>query len=138
MAPARALAADYQACLAPAQAIFRRLCPVLCPDCAKPCCLRVSTRGVFDQPDLVVIAALNLPLIAAPPPSTSGCPFLLPQGCALPWPARPFTCLHYVCPPLTAALSAAEKASVEAGLVRAAELRSELMAALVDLPGGDE
>lgn len=134
MAPARSLAAAYQDCLAPAQASFDRLCPKLCPDCPSPCCRRVSTRGVFDQPDLVVIAALGLPPIPAPPPSRAGCPFLRPQGCVLPWPARPFTCLHYLCPRLGGAMTAAERSEVEAGLVRAGELRSELMAALVDLP----
>lgn len=136
MAPARRIAAAYQACLAPAQALFARLCPDLCPDCDQPCCLRVSTRGVFDQPDLVIIAALALPPIPAPPPSQHGCPFLAQTGCALPWPARPFTCRHYLCPRLEAALNAAEKVAVEAGLVHAGELRAELMAALVDLSEG--
>lgn len=136
MAPARALAGAYQACLAPAQALFDRLCPALCPACPEPCCGRVSTRGVFDQPDLVLIAALDLPPIPAPPPSSAGCPFLLPRGCALPWPARPFTCLHYLCPRLARAMTATELDGVEAALVRAAALRSQIMAALVDLPRG--
>lgn len=126
-AEARALAAELEACCQPARDAFARLCPELCPSCDKVCCLRISPHGLLDVVELVYCAALDLRNLPYPKPRERGCPFLEDQGCALPWRARPYACLHYVCDRLREALRGEELAAVERALERAAWLRSELM-----------
>jgi hypothetical protein len=130
-AEARALAGELEACYQSARQAFARLCPELCPDCPDVCCLRVSPHGLLDQPDLIHYAALGLRDLPYPRPRERGCPFLEEQGCALPWRARPFACLHYVCDRLRAALSSEELAAVERALERAGALRSQMFSAFI-------
>jgi hypothetical protein len=125
-AEARALAAELEACYQPARQAFARLCPELCPDCPQVCCLRISPHGLLDTVELVYYAALDLRNLPYPVPRERGCPFLEDQGCALPWRARPFACLHYVCGRLLEALGGEELAVVERALEQAAWLRSEM------------
>ncbi|MFH1033155.1 MAG: hypothetical protein V1806_01490 [Pseudomonadota bacterium] len=131
-APARDLAAQLEACYQPARQAFARLCPELCPTCPKVCCLRVSPHGLIDQMDLIYYAALDLRGLPYPRPRERGCPFLETQGCALPWRARPFACLHYICPLLRKALPPAELAVLELALEQAGALRSALFKAFLD------
>lgn len=128
-----ALAAQLEACLGPARQVFARLCPELCPTCGKVCCLGISPHGLLDPVDLIYFAALGLNHLPYPRPREKGCPFLEEAGCALPWRARPYACLHYICPRLSAALPGPELAAVEQALVRAGELRAMLHAAFVDV-----
>ena len=122
----RALAAELQACQRPARQAFARLCPELCPSCDKVCCLRISPHGLLDIVDLIYYAALDLRKLPYPRPRPRGCPFLEQEGCALPWPARPFPCLHYICARLGAAMTDEERALTERSLAQAALLRGEL------------
>ncbi|MBI4799258.1 MAG: hypothetical protein HY794_11110 [Desulfarculus sp.] len=131
-AATRDLAAHLEACLEPARQAFARLCPELCPACDKVCCLGISPHGLLDQVDLIYFAALGLNHLPYPRPRERGCPFLEAEGCLLPWRARPYACLHYVCPRLSAALSGPELAMVEQALERAGQLRARLHAAFVD------
>ena len=133
MAPARALAAQLAATLAPAREAFARLCPRLCPDCREPCCRRISPHGLLDQVDLLFMAAQGLADLPAPPPVSPGCPFLAVAGCRLPWAARPFACLRYLCRPIQDALTPGDLASLAAALTRAAGLRADLAAAFLVL-----
>lgn len=127
-APARRLAAELGACLGPARQAFARLCPDLCPVCHRPCCVRISRRGLLDIADLIFFAAQEVAELPYPRHSRlQGCPFLGEHGCNLPWRARPFACLHYVCGHLKRALSAEELRAVERSLERAAGLRTELV-----------
>lgn len=127
-AEARALAAELEACLQPARRAFDRLCPDLCPDCSRPCCVRISRRGLLDQADLIFFAALGVDDLPYPhQPRLQGCPFLGQAGCDLPWRARPYACLHYICPHLFRALDKKELNEVERSLERAGAMRSELV-----------
>lgn len=131
-AATRALAAELEACYEPARRAFGCLCPELCPTCPGVCCLRISPHGLLDQVDLIYYAALELRKLPYPRPRERGCPFLEAQGCLLPWRARPFACLHYICPRLAAALPAPELAAVERALERAGALRASLHAAFLE------
>jgi hypothetical protein len=132
-AQTRALATQLEACYQPARQAFARLCPDICPSCAKVCCLGISPHGLICQEDLIYYAALDLRDLPYPRPRERGCPFLEAQGCALPWRARPFACLHYICPSLANSLDKAELATVEQALERAGFLRSSLHAAFLNL-----
>ncbi len=126
------MAAEIEATLAPARVAFARLCSRLCPACPDPCCLRVSPHGLMDQTDVLHLAARDWRGTPLATPTDKGCPFLTAEGCNLPWEARPFACLRYLCRPLQDALEEAELAALAAALTRAAALRSELMAAFLD------
>jgi hypothetical protein len=82
--------------------------------------------------DLIYYAALDLRGLPYPRPRPRGCPFLENEGCALPWRARPFACLHYICARLQEALHDEELAKVEQALERAGHLRSMLFKAFLD------
>ena len=115
----------------PARQAFGRLCPELCPSCQKVCCRRVSPHGLLDLVDLIYFAALDLRDLPYPRPRERGCPFLEEAGCALPWRARPYACLHYLCAPLRQALGSQESAQVWSALEQAAGLRASLHAAFL-------
>ncbi|MCA1905094.1 MAG: hypothetical protein LDL11_00710 [Desulfarculus sp.] len=138
MVPVRTLAAEIEATLAPARAAFARLCPGLCPDCADPCCQRVSPHGLLDQTDVLYLAVRGWRGTPLAMPTAKGCPFLTPGGCGLPWQARPFACLRYLCRPIQRALAEAELAAITSAITRAAALRSRLMAAFLDGDGPAE
>lgn len=128
------LAAHLEACLEPARRAFARLCPELCPACQNTCCLRISPHGLLDQVDLIYFAALGLHHLPYPRPRERGCPFLEAEGCLLPWRARPYACLHYICAPMQDTLGRREFQEVWQALDRAGQMRAELHAAFVDLP----
>jgi len=107
--------------------IFARHCPSLCPTCSRSCCVRISRRGLIDTADLILMAVLAPQGVAYPRARLQGCPFLESHGCALPWKARPYACLHYVCPHLKRVMSAEEALAVDKALVEVGELRSELV-----------
>lgn len=130
-AQTRQLAAQLQACCQASQEIFQEACPQVCPACAKVCCLRISPHGILEPLDLVQAAALDLSL-PYPPGRGPGCPFLTPQGCALPWPARPHICLRHVCPTLAAFLGPERLALIHEDMSRAADLRARLMSAYLE------
>lgn len=136
-AEARALAMELEACYQPARDAFARLCPGLCPACPSVCCLRVSPHGLLDQTDLIHYAALGLRDLPYPRPRERGCPFLEEAGCALPWRARPYACLHYICDRLGAAMNEMERDEAERALERAAWLRGELVSAFLSGLGLD-
>jgi len=73
------------------------------------------------------MAALAPQGLPYPAGRLQGCPFLGEAGCALPWRVRPQACLHYVCGHLKRVMSPQEAREVEAALIRAGELRSELV-----------
>jgi hypothetical protein len=73
------------------------------------------------------MAALAPQGLPYPAGRLQGCPFLGEAGCALPWRVRPYACLHYVCGHLKRVMSPQEAREVEAALIRAGELRSELV-----------
>jgi len=127
--PARELAARIDARLKTPREIFARHCPSLCPACSRPCCVRISRRGLIDTSDLILMAALAPEGLPYPRARLRGCPFLEPDGCALPWNARPYACLHYVCGHLQRAMTPAEAGAVDQALVEVARLRSELVGA---------
>ncbi|MCB2226448.1 MAG: hypothetical protein KQH53_07190 [Desulfarculaceae bacterium] len=128
-APARALVARIDARLKLPREVFARHCPSLCPKCSRPCCVRISRRGLIDTSDLILMAALAPEGLPYPSARMRGCPFLEVGGCALPWNARPYACLHYVCPHLRRAMTHAETMAVEQALVKVGNLRSELVGA---------
>ncbi len=128
-APARDLVARIDALLDLPRAVFAQHCPSLCPACSRPCCVRISRRGLIDTADLLVMAVLAPDGVAYPRARLKGCPFLESHGCALPWRVRPYACLHYVCPHLKRVMSAEEAEAVERALVEVGELRSELVGA---------
>lgn len=107
--------------------IFARLCPELCPDCEEDCCRRVSQRGVMDEADLVFLALQGITALPAAARQDGLCPWLGREGCALPWNARPFACLHYLCEPLQNAMSPHELKHVRASLTQAGDARSRLL-----------
>ncbi|BEQ15044.1 hypothetical protein [Desulfoferula mesophila] len=127
--PARELALRISQTLELPRRVFARHCPELCPDCARPCCARISRHGILDAADLILMAVLNPDGAPYPSARSEACPFLSPEGCELPWSARPYACLHYVCDALRRAMSPEEAQEVERALARAGELRSELVAA---------
>jgi len=116
----------YQILEAPLQ-IFARLCPALCPSCPEACCRRVSQRGVMDTADLIFIAAQGLSALPQAVGRDGRCPWLGEEGCILPWNARPFACLHYVCAPLQNAMSPIESEQIRASLAQAGDARSRLL-----------
>ncbi|MCF8031624.1 MAG: hypothetical protein K9K66_01475 [Desulfarculaceae bacterium] len=91
--------------------------------------MRISRRGLIDTSDLILMAALCPKGLPYPRARMRGCPFLEKDGCALPWNARPFACLHYVCGHLRRVMTHAEAQAVEQALVEVARLRSELVGA---------
>ena len=128
-ATARELIARLDALLDLPRAVFARHCPSLCPACVRPCCVRISRRGLLDTADLLVMAALEPRGVPYPRARLQGCPFLETDGCALPWRVRPYACLHYVCPHLKRVMTSKEAQAVERALVEVGELRSELVGA---------
>lgn len=60
------------------------------------------------------------------------CPFLGGGGCELPWLARPYACLHYVCGHLKRVLTVEELAQVEAALAEVGDLRSQMVGAYTE------
>ena len=75
---------------------------------------------------MAVLAPQGVPF---PTARLQACPFLGSGGCELPWPARPYACLHYVCGHLKRVMTAEELAQVEATLAEVGKLRSELVGA---------
>ncbi len=133
-APVRALAARMEALFASVRGVFAEHCPALCPLCPKPCCSRVSRRGVMDETDLLHFAALGFSQLAAPVPG-SGCPWLGPAGCVLDWRTRPYACLHYVCPRLERGMHPNELARAGEVFSETARLRAEMMTAYLEAGG---
>lgn len=86
----------------------------------------------MDQTDVLYLAVRDWRGVPIATPTAKGCPFLAAEGCNLPWEARPFACLRYLCRPLQDALEEAELAVITAAITRAGTLRSELMAAFLD------
>lgn len=125
---ARSLLAAYD----PLRQIFARLCPGLCPACARVCCAHVDVKGLFDQADLIQMAALGLDRPPLPRPVAKGCAFLGQAGCRMPWQARPYACLHYLCAPLLQAMSLSERQSAASALREAALLRADLLNAFLE------
>ncbi|MCB2192183.1 MAG: hypothetical protein KQI62_11495 [Deltaproteobacteria bacterium] len=109
--------------------VFARHCPNLCPSCSRPCCVRISRRGLLDTADLILMAVLVPEGVPFPAARLQACPFLGEQGCELPWLARPYACLHYVCTHLKRVMTLEETQAVDQALVRAGDLRSELVGA---------
>lgn len=107
--------------------IFARLCPDLCPTCSEACCGRVSHRGVLDEADLIFLATQGIQALTRAVRSDDLCPWLDQEGCALPWNARPFACLHYVCEPLREAMGPNDLDDVQICLAQAGGLRSNLL-----------
>ncbi|MBU1156932.1 MAG: hypothetical protein KJ921_13830 [Proteobacteria bacterium] len=125
--PARELAAQISRTLELPRRVFARHCPHLCPTCSRPCCLRISRRGLLDTADLILMAVLVPQGVPFPTARLQACPFLGGGGCELPWLARPYACLHYVCGHLKRVLTVEELAQVEAALAEVAKMRSELV-----------
>lgn len=117
------------ACLEAPRRVFARHCPQLCPACSRPCCQRISKRGLLDISDLILMAALAPEGLPYPQASLQGCPFLGQGGCTLPWKVRPYACLHYVCGHLKRVMTPEEAGAVERALSEVAALRSELLGA---------
>lgn len=133
-APVRDIAARMEALFAPVRGVFAKHCPALCPLCPKPCCQRVSRRGVMDEADLMHFAALGFSALAQPA-GGPGCPWLGPTGCVLDWRTRPYACLHYVCPRLERGMSPEELARAREVFTETARLRAEMVAAFLDAGG---
>lgn len=89
--------------------------------------MRISRRGLLDTADLILMAVLAPDGVPFPTARLQACPFLGETGCELPWLARPYACLHYVCGHLRRVMTMEEARAVEAALVKAGELRSELV-----------
>lgn len=120
-------AGSLQGILEPPLQVFARLCPELCPACPEDCCRRVSHRGVMDTPDLVFLAAQGITTLPRAARQDGLCPWLGDKGCALPWNARPFACLHYLCAPFQNAMSPAELEQIKTSLAQAGDARSRLL-----------
>jgi hypothetical protein len=77
----------------------------LCRSCAGACC-QCGTHHLT----LVNLLAFLLP--GAPPPAPDfdrTCPFLAATGCRLPATHRPFNCVTFICEPVEAGLTAADR-----------------------------
>ncbi len=107
--------------------IFARLCPDLCPSCDEACCRRVSHRGVMDTADLIFLAAQGIASLPQSVRKDGLCPWLGGEGCILPWNARPFACLHYLCNPLQKSMSHTDLEQIRASLAQAGDVRSNLL-----------
>ena len=125
--PARRNAQTLDQLLEAPREIFARLCPELCPSCGEACCRRVSYRGVMDSTDLIFLAVQGVTSLPQAEREGSLCPWLGLEGCALPWKARPFACLHYLCEPLQQSMSLNELKQVRACLAQAGDARSRLL-----------
>jgi hypothetical protein len=121
----------YQLLKAPRE-IFARLCPDLCPSCVEACCGRVSRRGVLDEADLIFLATQGIQALPRAVRNDNLCPWLGDKGCALDWNARPFACLHYVCAPLSEAMSLSELEQVRAAMAQVGDARSRLLKLFMD------
>ncbi len=97
--------------------------------------MRISRRGLLDTADLILMAVLTPDGVPFPTARLQACPFLGQAGCELPWRARPYACLHYVCGHLRRVMTVEEARAVELALVRAGELRSELVGAYTQARG---
>lgn len=126
---ARELTAQISQTLTLPRRVFARHCPHLCPSCSRPCCQRISRRGLLDTADLILMAGLVPEGVPYPTARLQACPFLCETGCELPWLVRPYACLHYVCGHLRRVMTNEEAQAVERALVRAGELRAELVGA---------
>ncbi|MFH2125273.1 MAG: hypothetical protein ABIK12_02080 [Pseudomonadota bacterium] len=127
--PARELAAQISQTLELPRRVFARHCPHLCPTCSRPCCVRISRRGLLDTADLILMAVLVPDGVPFPTARLQACPFLGGEGCELPWLARPYACLHYVCGHLKRVMTAQELAQVEAALAEVGDMRSRMVGA---------
>ena len=87
----------------------------------------MSQRGVMDTVDLIFLAAQG---ISSLPQIESGdklCPWLSQKGCILPWNARPFVCLHYLCDPLQDSMKPSQLEQIRSNLAQAGDARSRLL-----------
>ena len=125
--PARQQADSLYQLLAAPREIFARLCPELCPSCDEACCRRVSQRGVMDTADLIFLAAQGITSLPQAEREDGLCPWLSQAGCILPWNARPFACLHYLCEPLQRSMSLSEAERIRTCLTQAGDARSRLL-----------
>ena len=91
--------------------------------------MRISRRGLLDTADLILMAVLAPQGVPFPTARLQACPFLGNEGCELPWPARPYACLHYVCGHLRRVMTTEEAQAVDQALVKAGELRSQMVGA---------
>jgi len=91
--------------------------------------VRISRRGLLDTADLILMAVLAPTGVPYPQARLQGCPFLGEKGCQLPWRARPYACLHYVCGHLKRVMTLEEARAVDRALVKAGELRSQMVGA---------
>jgi len=91
--------------------------------------VRITRRGLLDTADLILMAVLVPDGVPFPTARLQACPFLGEAGCELPWLARPYACLHYVCGHLKRVMPLDELAQVEAALAEVGDLRSRMVGA---------
>ena len=75
------------------------------------------------------MAVLTPQGVPYPTARLQACPFLGEAGCELPWLARPYACLHYVCGHLKRVLSLEELSQVEDALAEVGKMRSQMVGA---------